>query len=100
MSYDANIRTSNAVAQFFGAASRARARATAESDAELVQVTSEPSGVRIEVAPPPSGFGPWRQSTYREWAIARRDGLPAMQFEVTNDDQFESVYWTAPRVAR
>ncbi|WP_232512226.1 hypothetical protein [Rhodococcus pyridinivorans] len=94
MSREADIRTSAAVTQFFANANRARATAPA---APVTKETSQPSGLQIEVAPPPAGFGPWRKCSYREWAAARQDGLPALQLEITNDDQFGSAYWTAHR---
>ncbi|AOD20232.1 hypothetical protein IM25_00095 [Rhodococcus sp. p52] len=96
MSREADIRTSAAVAQFFRNSNRAR---TSEAVTPVVDAVSEPSGLRIDVTPPPAGFGPWQQCTYREWAAARRDGLPALQLEITNDDQFGSAYWTARRQA-
>ena len=94
MSRNADIRTSAAVAQFFRNSQRAR---NPESVTPVAAEDTGSAGLRIHVTPPPPGFGPWQQCTYREWAAARRDGLPALQLEVTNDDQFGSAYWTAHR---
>lgn len=51
--------------------------------------------ITLIVEPPPAGFGPWQQCSYREWKAAKADGLPTTELEQSYDDQFKAVYWVA-----